>query len=154
MILPNNANYLNKPLLFRRSKIGTLLKPVHKLLPLLKLPLLHKFMKLLILRIESVNDQSTDIQKVFDLIKQKEEVVEPYRAKNAELSDTQNLKNIPHWYLRSIFFLRKSAIESRNKATLLQWLAVCLARYWNNCSVIIFLQKFNSDNFSSYSSPG
>ena len=38
------------------------------------------------------NDQLTDFQKMLDLIKQIEELIEPYRAHNSELSDIEILK--------------------------------------------------------------
>ena len=52
---------------------------------------------------ETVNDQSIEFQKMFDLIKQKEEISEPYRAKNSELSDIQILKKVRLGYHAAYF---------------------------------------------------
>ena len=50
-------------------------------------------LKKIYFEIEHVNVQSTELQKTFDLIKQTEEIIEPYPADNSELSDIENPKS-------------------------------------------------------------
>ena len=42
--------------------------------------------------IEPVNNQTTEFQKLFQLIKQSEEIIEPLRANDADLRDIDTLK--------------------------------------------------------------
>ena len=48
--------------------------------------------------IDQVNAQSTEFQKTFDLSKLIEELIEPCRAENSELSDIEILKKVLHGY--------------------------------------------------------
>ena len=57
----------------------------------------------IISEIERVNAQSTGFQKTFDLFKQIEDIIEPYRANISELSDSEILEKVRHGYHIAIF---------------------------------------------------
>ena len=44
-----------------------------------------------------------NFQKIFDLIKQIEEIIEPYRANASELSDIEILRRVLHGYHAAYF---------------------------------------------------
>ena len=48
--------------------------------------------------IEHVNAQELKFKKTFDLTKQNEELIEPYRVKKYEISDIEILKKVRHGY--------------------------------------------------------
>ena len=56
--------------------------------------LLQKSMRKINSEIEPNKDQSTEFQEKFDLVKQIEELFQPYRSNKSELSDTERLKEV------------------------------------------------------------
>ena len=78
------------------------------------------------------NDRSTEFQKVFDLTKQSEELIEPNRANNSEVSDIESSQSFS-WTFCLLFLLCESAIQSANNATLFTRIAICFYKAETIC---------------------
>ena len=106
--------------LFQRGNIGLLYNIFRNLQLVLKFLLLQKFVETSITEFNlSIGISQLNFRKKIDLVKQIEEVIEPYRANKPELSVIENLKKL---FLAKVLHISPAQVYT---ATLFNSKATC-----------------------------